>query len=73
MQPKYEKKNPTTSLKKLLSSLLFYLRSISLKTSDIPDKSERTIVTDGEVIYMQVLIQHYRTPRHVKPLKHRCG
>lgn len=41
--------------------------------SDIPDKSERTIVTDGKVIYMQVLIQQYRTPRHVKPLEHRCG
>lgn len=40
--------------------------------SDVLDKSERTIVTDGKVIYMQVLIQQYMTPRYVKPLKHRC-
>lgn len=55
----------------------FYLCSSILaalveKMSDIPDKSERTIVTDGKVIYMQAPIQQYTSPRHVKPLKHRC-
>lgn len=51
---------PGTSLKKLLSSLLFYLSSLSLKkVSDILDRSESTTVTDGKVIYRQAPVQQY--------------